>query len=60
MIIDKGGVNMATSIHIYFVTDETAFRFTYRVNGQPMWHSPLTAAHGSTTYSPYIALAVRA
>jgi HK97 family phage major capsid protein len=59
MIIDKGGVNMATSIHIYFVTDETAFRFTYRVNGQPMWHSPLTAAHGSTTYSPYIALAVR-
>ena len=59
LIIDKGGMQMATSIHVQFVTDETAFRFIYRVNGQPIWNSPLTPFKGSNTLSPYIVTAIR-
>jgi HK97 family phage major capsid protein len=57
---DKGGMNAATSIHLAFLTDQTAFRFTYRCNGEPVWHSPLTPYKGtSDTISPYVTLATR-
>lgn len=55
--INKGGVKPATSIHVAFTTDETAFRFVYRIDGEPMWHSALTPLHGSNTQSPFVALA---
>ena len=35
--VDKGGVQMATSMHVAFDTDEMRFRITYRVDGKPMW-----------------------
>ena len=59
-LIDKGGVQQAQSIHVAFTTDETAFRATYRVDGQPMWKSALTPFKGSNTQSPFISLATRA
>jgi len=59
LIIEKGDMTMASSIHVQFVTDETAFRWTYRVNGVPIWHSYLTPFTGSNTLSPYIKLDAR-
>jgi HK97 family phage major capsid protein len=62
-IIEKGGVQSASSIHVKFTTDETAFRFTMRVNGQPTWKksvTPFKDASTSKPVSPFIALAVRA
>ncbi len=59
---DKGGMNSASSIHVAFTTDQTAFRFIYRVNGEPIWHSPLTpfkGTSGSSTLSPYVTLQTR-
>lgn len=53
---DKGGVEAASSIHVQFVTDETAFRFIYMIDGQPSWGSALTPLHGSNTVSPFVAL----
>lgn len=32
ILVDKGGMTSASSIHVRFVNDETAFRFIYRVN----------------------------
>jgi HK97 family phage major capsid protein len=58
-IIDKGGVQMATSIHVAFDTDESRFRVTYRVDGKPMWHQALTPFKGTLTKSPFVAIAVR-
>lgn len=56
--IDKGGIQSASSIHLAFLTDETAFRFVYRYDGQPTWISAVTPATGSAnTLSPYVALA---
>jgi HK97 family phage major capsid protein len=59
-LADKGGVQSASSIHVQFLYDETVFRFVYRVDGQPAWHSELTPASGSTnTLSPFVALDTR-
>ena len=59
LVGDKGGINAASSIHVQFLTDQTAFRWIYRVNGEPIWHSPLTPYKGSSTLSPYVVLATR-
>jgi HK97 family phage major capsid protein len=60
MLADKGGVQMASSMHVMFTTDEMVFRFIYRVDGQPLWNSPLTPFKGAGTLSPFITLAARA
>lgn len=57
--IEKGGLRSATSIHVKFDTDQTAFKFTLRANGAPIWQSPIAAFKGSTARSPYVTLAAR-
>ncbi len=58
--IDKGGINGQTSIHVRFLYDETAFKFTYRAGGKPMWSNSIEAYKGTTKRSPFVALADRA
>ena len=56
-LITKGGIQAASSIHVKFVEDETAFRFVYRVDGQPIWASAVTTyASTTTSISPFIQL----
>lgn len=57
VLATKGGVQAASSIHVQFVTDETAFRFVYRVDGEPGWASGVTAYGSTDTISPFVALA---
>lgn len=59
LVIDKGGIKQDSSIHVQFLTDQTAFRWVYRVDGAPLWVTPLTPARGSNTLSPFVALATR-
>ena len=56
-LITKGGVEAASSIHIKFDYDETAFRFVYRVDGQPYYNAAITAYDAVNTVSPFVALA---
>lgn len=56
-LISKGGVQAASSIHVQFVTDETAFRFVYRVDGEPAWAAGVTMYASTDTVSPFVALA---
>ena len=56
----SGGIKAAASIHVQFLTGEQTFRFTLRLDGQPLKNSAVTAFKGGTTRSPYIALATRA
>ena len=58
-LIDKGGIQTDSSIHVRFVYDESVFRFVMRVDGQPMWATSLTPAQGTNKVSPFITLAVR-
>jgi HK97 family phage major capsid protein len=60
LLIDKGGMNSASSIHVRFLNDEMTFKFTLRIDGQPIWNSALTPAKGSNTQSPFVVLATRA
>ena len=59
LLIDKGGINTASSIHVRFLYDEAVFRFIYRVDGQPLWHKSLKPFKGDATVSPFVALAPR-
>ena len=51
LLIDKGGVAQAVSIHVAFLTGESVFRFIYRVDGQLSWNSALTPKSGGDTLS---------
>lgn len=56
LLIDKGGIKAASSIHVRFLYDENVFRFIYRVDGKPIWNKPLTPYKGKATVSPFVAL----
>jgi len=59
-MIEKGGIQSASSIHVQFVYDETVFRFVYRVDGENTWNSPLTPNSGSAnTLAPFVVLEAR-
>jgi len=60
--VTKGAVKTAVSIHLKFDYDETAFRFVFRVDGQPWWPLPLTPFKGAAanTLSPFVVLDDRA
>jgi HK97 family phage major capsid protein len=51
--------DLLSSIHVSFVSDESVFKFRWRLDGQPAWASPVTPANGTLTQSPFITLAAR-
>lgn len=59
LLIDKDGLQAASSMHVRFIYDEMTFKFNYRINGTPIWKSTLTPYKGSNTLSPYVALQTR-
>lgn len=54
-----GGTRVDTSIHLKFDTDETVFRFIFRLAGQPWWSAPITPKNSANTLSPFVAIATR-
>ncbi len=61
IVIEKGGVQAAMSIHVQFLEDETVFRWVTRIDGQSIWNAPLTPFKGGSTKtkSPFVVLATR-
>jgi HK97 family phage major capsid protein len=47
------------SMHLYFDQGLQAFRFTFRVNGQPAWGKSIDPQHGSLTRSCFVTLDAR-
>ena len=58
-ITKAGGMQTATSMHLYFDADLTAFRTTFRMDGQSKIAAPISPAKGSTTMSPFVQLGAR-
>ena len=58
-ITKAGGIQTASSLHIAFDADATAFRATFRVDAQPKIAAPVTQAKGSKTLSAFIQLEAR-
>lgn len=50
----------AESIHVRFLENERAFRFTMRNAGAPWWSTVLTPKNGANTLAPFVTLAARA
>lgn len=59
LMIDKGAMDSASSVHVKFTTDEMTYRFIYRADGQPTWSTAMTPFKGSNTQSPFITLDAR-
>ncbi|MBF3951911.1 phage major capsid protein [Burkholderia pseudomallei] len=58
-ITSRSGVQTATSMHLYFDADATAFRTTFRVDGAPKLENPVTPPKSNKTRSPFVTLAAR-
>ena len=54
-----GGMQSASSLHLYFDADATAFRTTFRLDGQPKILAPIAQAKGGLNLSPFVMLGAR-
>lgn len=61
VVITKAGEGLRydTSMHVQFLTDQMAFRWVFRINGQPTWKTSLTPFKGSSALSPFVTLDTR-
>lgn len=55
-----GGIDFASSIHLYFDYAVAAFRWTFRLGGQPYLSAAVSPANGSATKSHFVGIAARA
>lgn len=53
------GIKQASSIHLRFLYEETAFRFSFRVGGGTPHSSPVTDLNGTQTRGPFVVLGSR-
>lgn len=60
MVGDRQTMQMATSEHVEFDTDQTAVRIIQRGDGRPWIQSAITPHKGADTLSPFVNLATRA
>ena len=58
LMIEKGGIQSASSIHVDFLHDQTVLRFVLRTDGQPIPNTAVTPEHG-VALSPFVTLAAR-
>ncbi len=59
MIRKAAGVKSATSIHMNFDKEETAFRFSMRLDGRCPFQAPVTTEFGSYSVSAFVLLQAR-
>jgi HK97 family phage major capsid protein len=61
-VITKAGEGLRydTSMHVRFINNEMAFRWVFRINGQPTWRASLAPYKGAQNSSPFITLDARA
>jgi len=52
----SSGIQTASSIHLLFDTDQTAFRFVYRTDGKTHWRNPITPRNDCGDMSPFVVL----
>lgn len=55
----NGGIKSAESMHVRFLYEERAFRWSYRIGGASMWSSPQEDYKGTKTRGPFVALGQR-
>lgn len=59
VVVEKGSIKMQSSVHVRFLYDEQVLKFTYRVDGQPVWNKALTPYKGASSLSPFVVTETR-
>lgn len=59
-ITKAGGVQSATSMHLWFDQDITAFKLVFRIDGKPWRDSTLSPAKGANARGNFVTVATRA
>lgn len=60
LVVQKaGGIRTDVSMHLYFDYGQQAYRFTFRVAGQPWWNTTISPENGSNTLAPFVTIAAR-
>ncbi len=54
--VQRGQSRQDSSIHLFFDYNVTAFRYLFRIGGQPMLSAPVAAAKGANTKSHFVVL----
>jgi len=57
LLLTKGGIESAASIHVRFLYDEMTLRWVYRFDGGPIRNKYITPYKGSATLAPFVTLA---
>lgn len=52
----QGGVQFASSMHLFFDYGISAFRWTFRLGGMPYLSAPISPANGSSTRSHFVVI----
>ncbi len=60
LVITKGGVQSAMSMHVAFLTAENCFRVIFRANGAPKVQKQITIKNSSNKRSAFVTLDARA
>ncbi len=55
-VLKAEGMRTDVSIHLYFDSDHTAFRFIMRVGGQSYWPAAISRQYAANTLSPIVTL----
>jgi HK97 family phage major capsid protein len=55
----SAGIQEAMSMHLWFDQGMTAFRWTFRIGGQPWLSAPISRKNGSNTLSHFVTLEAR-
>ena len=58
--VNKGAVNQLSSPHVQFLRDLLCIKFTFRVNGRPLYDRPFRMENSANERSPFIVLEARA
>ena len=58
-LVGEKAPEFLSSLHVRFLTHELAFRFRWRLDGQPAWRSPITPKNSANLELPFVSLAAR-
>jgi HK97 family phage major capsid protein len=58
-VLVEGPLVSAISADVQFLSGQIVYRLTLRVDGKPIWASPITPFNGGATRSPFVKLAAR-
>jgi HK97 family phage major capsid protein len=59
LTISKGGVQESSSIHVEFLREQVAFKFTMRIDGRPLFDQPTVPYKGTATQGDFIVCQTR-